>query len=127
MFPVIMTLRGSVKSLFIFLNSWDGLKSSGHQVIFHLLRARDTTLIVALTHEARQSWWCGSPKSLSKLAQDLPGVPVLFSISQQAWELDGRICPTWRLIRENSPSLRMGIMFRYSIFLSQELFLVFCT
>lgn len=38
MFPVIMSLRGSVESLFILLNSWDGLKSGGHhQVIFHLL------------------------------------------------------------------------------------------
>lgn len=56
MFPVIRTLRGSVgsvESLFILLNSWDGLKSSGHQVIFHLLRASDTKLTVALIHEAR--------------------------------------------------------------------------
>lgn len=62
---------------------------------------------------------------LSTLAQNLQGVPALFFISQQAWELDERICPTQGLIRENSPSLGMGVTFRFSVFQPRDL--VFCT
>lgn len=75
-------------------------------------RAHNTKLIIALIQEARWPWRRGSPQSLSKLAQDLPGVPVLFAISQQAWELAGRICSTQEeLMRANGPS---------SIFLSSS-------
>lgn len=80
--------------------------------------ALDAKLIAALIHEAGQLWCCGSPQSLSELAQDSPGVPVLFPNSQKAWELDRSIHSTQELtgqVRRNIPAPGLGAAFRSSI------------